>query len=234
MNLLLIDTSGPVCGVAVLKNGAVVYEAHAINKLTHSVSMMPMVEEALIRSALTIEQIDLFACVKGPGSFTGVRIGVSAVKALAHVHQKPCIGVDALEAMAQGVSMFDGLICPVQDARAGQVYGAVFEGFSMKRLMADTPIRVEEFCEQAKALANGKKLLFLGDGMPVQKDRVAALLGDQAVFAPQNAYYLHAAAAAVLAARDADKAESYLTLSPLYLRPPQAERQKNLKELGHE
>ena len=84
MKILAVDTSGPVAGVAVLRDGALAYEATAVNKMTHSVNMMPMVEEALNRSGMTIGEIDLFAAVVGPGSFTGVRIGVSAVKGMAH------------------------------------------------------------------------------------------------------------------------------------------------------
>lgn len=234
MIILAIDTSGPVCGVCVMRDGAVCYDAACMNKLTHSVNMMPMIEEALEKSGISLHQVDLFAAVMGPGSFTGVRIGISAVKALAHAENKPCIGIDALEAMAQGVSVTDCIICPIQDARAGQVYGAMFQ---MKdgvlcRLCEDEPIRIEEFCE--KAAAHGKKLLFLGDGMPVQREKITALLGETAVFAPQNLCYLRAASAAVLAHRNADTAGDYLHLSPLYLRAPQAERQKNLRELGHE
>ena len=126
MNILAVDTSGPVAGVAVLRDGEIAYEGAAVNRLTHSVNLMPMIEEALGRAGLDVSEIDLYACVTGPGSFTGVRIGVSAVKGMAHGAGKPCVGVDALEALASGVCMNDMLLCPIQDARAGQVYGAAF------------------------------------------------------------------------------------------------------------
>lgn len=232
MNILAIDTSGPVCGVALMKDGRVCWEASAMNKLTHSQSLMPMVEEGLSHSALTLEDIDLFAAVMGPGSFTGVRIAISAVKALAHAMNRPCVGIDALEAMAQGACVFDGILCPIQDARAGQVYGACFEGLTAKRLTPDTPLKVEEFCE--KAASFGRPMLFLGDGMPVHRERITALLGEKAFFCPENLYYLHPAAVTALALRDREKAVDYLSLKPLYLRPPQAERQKNLREPAHE
>ena len=96
MKLLAIDTSGPVCGVAVLEDGHILYEGAAVNKLTHSVSLMPMVEEALNKCSTDISEIELYAAVVGPGSFTGVRIGVSAVKGMAHGAGKPCVAVDAL------------------------------------------------------------------------------------------------------------------------------------------
>ena len=144
MNILAMDTSGPVAGVAVLNDETVVYEACAVNKFTHSASIMPMVEEAFIHSGLSLEQMDRLAVVVGPGSFTGVRIGVSTVKALAHGANIACVGVDALEALAGSVPYFDGIVCPIQDARAGQVYGAAFlPGTIPARLMEDQALKLE-------------------------------------------------------------------------------------------
>lgn len=228
MILLLIDTSGPVAGVALMEDGKVRYEAMCVNSFTHSQSMLPMVEEAYLHTGLSVDKTDYFACVTGPGSFTGVRIGVSTVKALAQAGNKPCIAVDALESMANGVRYFDGTICPIQDARAGQVYGAAFEGNTMERLLPDEPLILEEYLEKAGAF--GKKMLFLGDGMPVHKEKIAAVLGEKAVFAPAQISYLRPAAAAELAWNRMEEAVSYLDLQPLYLRAPSAERQKNLKE----
>ena len=229
MNLLLMDTSGPVAGVALMEEGKVRYEAMCINNFTHSQSILPMVEEACLHTGLSVEQMDYFACVTGPGSFTGVRIGVSTVKALAQVGDKPCIAVDALESMAYGIPYFNGLLCPIQDARAGQVYGAAFRGGSMERLMEDAPMFLEEYLE--KAAAFGLPMMFTGDGMPVHREKIAASLGDKALFAPAHLAYLRPAAAAELAwNRRQQEAVSYLDLQPLYLRAPSAERQKNLKE----
>ena len=89
MKLLAIDTSGPVCGVAVMKDGAIVYEASAINRMTHSVNLLPMTDAACQSAGLTISDMDRLAVVSGPGSFTGVRIGGSTVKGLAHAHSTP-------------------------------------------------------------------------------------------------------------------------------------------------
>ena len=232
MNILAIDTSGPVCGVSVCCDEKVCYEAIAVNKMTHSVSLMPMVEEALTHSGISMDKIDLFAAVMGPGSFTGVRIGISAVNALAHAAGKPCIGIDALETMAKGNELFDGIICPIQDARAGQVYGALFEGGTLTRLCDDEPMKIEDFCE--KAAGFGQKMLFMGDGMPVHREKIKSLLGEKAVFAPGSNAYLRPSCAALLTLQKADEAVAYTDLKPLYLRPPQAERQKNLRETGHE
>lgn len=233
MILLCLDTSGPVAGVALMENGAVRYEAMAVNAFTHSQSILPMAEEAYRHTGVTVEQTDYFAVTVGPGSFTGVRIGVSTVKGLAHAANRPCIAVDALEAMAAGAMAFDGVICPMQDARAGQVYGAAFRGGSLERLLPDAPMKLEDYLEKCRAL--GRKMLFLGDGMPVHRERIAAMLGDEAaVFAPPHLAYLRPASAAYLASLKTEEAVNYLELKPLYLRAPQAERQKNLRERGHE
>ena len=148
MNILMIDTSGPACGVALMKDGAIVYEAQLVSGRTHSQRVMPMVDTALSMSDMQMSDIDLFGAVLGPGSFTGVRIGVSTVKALAHAAGKPCIGVDALHALAANVSGFDGVVCPILDARAQQVYGAMFRaGDVPQRLMDDEAMKLVDFLE---------------------------------------------------------------------------------------
>lgn len=231
MILLFLDTSGPSAGVALMEDGVVRYEAMTVNAFTHSQSILPMTEEAFRRTGLSLEELDYLGITAGPGSFTGVRIGVSTVKGLAHALNKPCVAVDALEAMAAGVRPFSGVICPIQDARAGQVYGAAFQGETLARLLPDQPLKLEEFLDQAGAL--GERLLFLGDGMPVHRERIAAMMGARALFAPPHLAFLRPAAAAALAWEKRDEAVDYLSLEPLYLRAPSAERQKNLKERPH-
>lgn len=231
MILLLIDTSGPVAGAALVENGAVRYESMAVNAFTHSQSILPMVEEAYLRTGLSLENTDYFAVTVGPGSFTGVRIGVTTVKGLAHAAGKPCVGVDALESIAYGAQPFSGILCPMQDARAGQVYGALFSGGAMERLMPDTPMVLEDYLN--KAASYGQPLLFLGDGMPVHRAKIAETLGDQARFAPAHLAYLRPASAAMLAWEKRNEAVDYLTLQPLYLRAPSAERRRNLVEAAH-
>lgn len=235
MKLLAIDTSGPVCGVAILVNGAIAYEAATVNKMTHSVNLLPMIDTALEATGLTIMDMDRLACVTGPGSFTGVRIGVSTLKGLAHGasragdNGKPCVAVDALEAMAAGAGEFDGVICPIQDARAGQVYGAAFRAGAVRpeRLMEDIPLKLEEYVE--RILSMGKRFLFVGDGMPVHRAKLEKLLGDAAVFAQPQLAYLRPGAAAYLASLEAETLD-YRTLQPMYLRAPNAALNKKLTE----
>jgi len=230
MNLLAMDTSGPVAGVSIIKNDQVVYEAMAVNQFTHSVSMMPMVEEALNHAGMTLQEMDALAVTVGPGSFTGVRIGVSTVKGMAHGANKPCIPVDALEAMAYSAPCFEGVVCPIQDARAGQVYGAAFkwENGSIQRLMPDTAIMLEEYLEQLKRL--GQRFWFTGDGLIRYRDAIAAAMGDQGLFAPAAMSYLRPACAAAAALAHQSDAVDYLTLAPLYLRAPQAQRERERRE----
>ena len=229
MKILAIDTSGPVCGVAVMKDGAIVYEASAVNRMTHSVNLLPMIDTACQSAGLTIAELDRIAVVSGPGSFTGVRIGVSTVKGLAHAHNTPCVAVDALEAMATGAGEFAGVICPIQDARAGQVYGAAFSAGDARpqRLMHDTPMKLEEYVEAIQSF--GERFLFLGDGMPVHRTKLEKLLGDAAVFAKPQLAFLRPASAAYLAFLEENTVD-YLALEPLYLRAPNAALNKKLTE----
>ncbi len=236
MNILMIDTSGPACGVAVMKEGQVVCEMQLTSGKTHSQRVMPMVDQALAMSETAIGEIDLFGAVVGPGSFTGVRIGVSTVKALAHAGGKPCIGVDALEALAANASGFDGVICPILDARAQQVYGAMFEsGMPPVRLMEDEAEKLTLFLDRVEA--TGRDALFLGDGVAAMKDAIIARLGGRARFAPAQHAGLRAASACALAseyARDEANLKDCMTLLPLYLRAPQAERERAAKLAAQE
>ena len=229
MIILAIDTSGPVAGAAVYEDGRIRYEAMAVNKMTHSESIMPMVEEALTRTALTKKQLTHLAVTVGPGSFTGVRIGVTAVKAMSHALGIPCVGVDALEATAFGIDSPGEVICPIQDARVHQVYGAAFRGG--ERLADDCVLRLDEYLQQISPL--GERFLFTGDGVTAYRQQIAEAMGEKARFAPPQSAYLRPAAVACLAARDAAQAVDYLTLQPLYLRAPQAERERARREAQH-
>lgn len=232
MNILALDTSGPVAGVAILKNGEAAYEAMAVNRFTHSVSLMPMVEEGLARSGLSVRDIDLYAVTVGPGSFTGVRIGVSTVKGLAHGAQKPCIGINALEALASGVPFFVGTVCPIQDARAGQVYGAAFNaGMIPQRLIKDEALKLTEYLNKLAELPG--PYLFVGDGVSVHMDMIASALKDKAVFSPAHVRFLRPLGVALLAEHCKERAVDYLKLMPYYLRAPQAERQRKSREDIH-
>ena len=225
MNILAIDTSGPVASCAVMANGRVVHLIAMNQGLTHSETIMPAVDAALSASGLCCVDIDAFAAVAGPGSFTGVRIGVCAVKGLAHAVGKPCARVHALEALSMNFYGFDGLCCPILDARRGQVYCAAYDmkdGLP-RAVCAPEALPLEAFAER---LPGDRRLVFVGDGVPAYGERVRALLGDRAMLAPANLRDLRADAACALAAAHPEDWMPAARLTPIYLRAPQAERER--------
>ena len=233
MNLLVVDTSGPVCGVAVMDGEHVWSEYTAQNRNTHSASLMPMVERSLESAGKTLREMDALAAVTGPGSFTGVRIGVATVKGLAHGSGKPCIAVNALEALAESTGRMDSdmLICPIQDARAGQVYGACFRNGC--RLMADAPMKLEDYLDAIRKLGPGPYLL-TGDGMAAHRARIQEILKEEAAFPAPAFSFLRPSAAGMLAIRKGTPV-SFLELKETYLRPPNADKNRKLLEaMRHE
>lgn len=224
MRILAVDTSSAVATVAIVDDERLVAEEILNNKLTHSETIMPMIKSVLDKAEIEVSDIDVFAAVTGPGSFTGLRIGVSAVKALAHAANKPCASVSTLEAMAYNFPFSDKLICPIMDARRGEVYNALyrFNGSVLEEVRCPRAITIEECCADIKSLA--EKTVFLGDGVPVFRERIKETLGELALFAPANLNAQMAASAAV-AAKEKELIE-YQRLSPVYLRKSQAERER--------
>lgn len=224
-NILAMDTSGPSLSVALVKAGKLVYECTQQNGMTHSDSLMVLVDEAMQAGKMAVADVDCFAVVTGPGSFTGVRIGVTTAKSFAHATNKPCIGINALEAIAYGARQFSGLVCPMQDARAGQVYCAAFQ--EEKRVLPDDALKLDVFLEQVKPYG---RCCFIGDGAVVHRDDIVAAMGDNAVFSSMSAMVLRAANVAELAMIHQDQATKWQELAPYYLRAPQAERERLAKE----
>ena len=225
MTILVLDTSGPVCGVAVMDAERVFCEYTAQNRHTHSASLMPMAEQALLSAGKTLEELDALAVVVGPGSFTGVRIGVATAKGLAQGTGLPCIPVDALEALSGSAGCFDGVTAPIQDARAGQVYGAAFRG--EERLLPDAALPLNAFLDQLETM--GERFLFVGDGVPVHREAILQRLGDRAAFAPASHCYLRPAVAGSIALQHGEPVDA-LSLREFYLRPPNAQKNKKLLE----
>lgn len=231
MIVLAIDTSGPVAGVAIARDSHVLYEAIADLGKTHSQSIMPMVDQAMDMAGLAPAQVDLFACVAGPGSFTGVRIGVCAVQALAEATGKKCVALDALHVLAEAHSDFDGTLCPILDARRGQVYAAAFRahGGRVARVMDDCALPLEAYLAQ---LPEAGRLLFVGDGVAVHAEAIARALGERAVIAAHFAARIMPGAACALALEKQSSAVDAAQLLPIYLRKPQAEREREARLHG--
>ena len=222
MNVLAMDTSGRALGVGVLKAGQPMCEMIVLGAKNHSATLMPMVDRALDQSGITIEDINLIACVTGPGSFTGVRIGVSAAKALAYACGVRCVGVNALEALS--VLPFTGTVCAMLDARNNQVYTALFRGG--ERLCPDEAITLEKCLTQTEEA--GGALCFVGDGAIAHADTIRARFGTAVI--ADGFHEIRPLAVARTALRDISQSVDYLQLKPHYLRASQAERERAQRE----
>lgn len=227
MTILGIDTSGPVAGVCLWRDGRPRYSATADVGLTHSEALMPMVDQALTACGLAMADVELVASVAGPGSFTGVRIGVCAAKGFAMARDIPCAQVDALQALAAGAFGFDGEICPILDARRGQVYCARFRfsaGALPVRLAEDAAMGLTDFLS---TLPGDGRYLFTGDGVGIHAAAIERALGERAVVAKPHLSCLRADAACYLAEADPGLRLPGERLTPIYLRKPQAERERD-------
>ena len=164
MKILALETSAKSVSCAVVEDGAPLASAYQCTGLTHSRTLLPMVDAMLKNADLTLDDINAIAIAAGPGSFTGLRIGIAAVKGLAWAADKPCLGVSTLEAMAQNAAHIDGLIVGAMDARRSQVYNAVFEakGGELTRLTPDRAISLEALCAQLQG--KQQPITVLGDG----------------------------------------------------------------------
>ena len=228
MNILAVDSSALTATVAVLKDGEIKGEMSFTTALTHSETVMPMIDEVLKRTNLTINDIDLFACSEGPGSFTGLRIGIGTIKGLAYGLDKKVCGVSTLEALAHNIAYTDCLIAPIMDARRGQVYNALYkyENGAIVTVTEPRALSIEELCSEIN-----EKVIFVGDGVKVYKDKIASFIGENALFAPPQHCLQRAASVAVAALNK--EAVSPEALSVVYLRKPQAEREREEKLSGN-
>lgn len=227
MRILAIDSSAKAASVAVVEDGKILGETFLNCGLTHSVTIMPSVEWLLEKCELEISDIDRIAISEGPGSFTGLRIGMAAVKGLAWSDEIPCVGVSTLLAAAEGVRHIKGIICAVMDARAGQVYNAVFksDGKTLTRLCDDRAIETAKLIEE---LYGEESVTVCGDGTEVLMESAPGNF----VAAPEHIRHQRATTVAFLAEKAS--AVSGKELEPEYIRLPQAERQRleKLKKEG--
>lgn len=223
MKILAIDTSSVTASAALCEDERLLGEVYVHVPQTHSETLMPAVCELLHRCGTAFSELGLLAVSVGPGSFTGVRIGVAAVKGIAVAHGIPCVGVSSLETTAWNVPFFAGTICAAMDARRNQVYTALFTSSSagLERLCPDHAIQIEELSEK---IPDGPVLL-VGDGAELCynafKDHRLCLL------APDRLRYVRAGTVAALGLHTfhAGHTLSPDKLLPVYLRLPQAERE---------
>lgn len=223
MKILAIETSAKAVSAAVVESGEVLAYAYQCSGLTHSRTLMPMVEDMLKNAELTLDDINSLAVAAGPGSFTGLRIGVSALKGLAWARELPCFGVSTLEAMAQNLAHMDGLLICAMDARRNQIYNAVFEakGGTLMRLCDDRAVGLDVVAAELKDDPRPK--FVLGDG---GKLCYAALknAGIDCTLAPAALVQQNAVGVALAAEKLSPV--SGAELQPVYLRVSQAERER--------
>lgn len=224
MKILSMDSSAAVASVALCEDGRLLAEYTVNNGNTHSETLLPMAENVLKAFSLTPDDIDIFAVSNGPGSFTGVRIGVATLKGLAFASNKPCVGVSTLNALAYNLLSVRGIICPVMNARRGQVYTAVFrsDGSTLERLLPDSAMSIEEL---DKLLSEYREpVYFCGDGYDITLDAIR-LVSAQPVCDRLRHQSAYSVALAAFNEYRGGNATDDLTLKVTYLRPSQAERE---------
>ncbi|WP_297810169.1 tRNA (adenosine(37)-N6)-threonylcarbamoyltransferase complex dimerization subunit type 1 TsaB [uncultured Finegoldia sp.] len=218
MKILAIDTSTMISSCTLMEDGVVVGDYNINQKKTHSETLVLMIEQMLEKLDVNIEDVDVFCVCKGPGSFTGLRIGMTTAKTFAQVFDKKIVGISTLEALANMV-MTDKIIIPILDARGGRVYYSMFtNGNKLNRLMDDDLIYFDELMEK---LDDDKEYIFVGDGVYSFLDEI----NSKENFHLANSSLNNCITRSICdLANKTETFDSYYTLSPDYVRKSQAQR----------
>ncbi len=231
MKILALESSATAASVALCEDETLIAQSFRDTGLTHSQTLLPMTEQLMAHCGLTVSDLDLIAVAAGPGSFTGLRIGVAAAKGLAWAAELPCAGCSTLEAMAWNLAGFEGELCPAMDARRHQVYNARFlaEGGRIRRLTPDRAIALEDLVAELRGTEQVQ--LVMGDGARLCYDALTSA-GIPARLAPPNLRQQTAWGVARLGLElaRAGKTVSPAALTPVYHRLSQAERERLARE----
>jgi tRNA threonylcarbamoyladenosine biosynthesis protein TsaB len=229
--ILAFETSAKAASVALMDGQKLLGESYQNTGLTHSQTLMVMAEDVLKQCGKTAADVQAVAVAEGPGSFTGVRIGVAAAKGFSWGKQIPCYGISTLEAMAESLGAYSGIVCPAMDARRSQVYNALFraEAGKLTRLSPDRAIALADLENELKEFEN--PIFLVGDGSNLCYNTLVSTVPGL-VLPPEHRLHQRAVGVAILAAR---QAEAGLTpsgneLTPNYLRLSQAERERMERE----
>lgn len=227
MIILGMDTSSANACVALMNDEKIIGEYTVSHDRTHSQIIMPMLDDMMKKCGVALEDVDVFAVATGPGSFTGLRIGISTVKTFAQVLKKPIVGISSLESLAANVT-YDGFVCPIADARRDRVYNAVYKSGECIVEPRVTPV-----AELADELGD-KNVMFLGDGMLKYGDLILNSSPELFTAAPVHLNMQNASSLCACAYKRALKGDfdNLYSLEPMYLRKSQAEREleKSLKK----
>ena len=227
MIILSIDSSTPVAGIAVSDGMQLLGEITLNTKNTHSEKLMPLVKHLLDELALSVNDLDAIAVTQGPGSFTGLRIGMATAKGLAQGAGKKLIAVPTLDCLAQNLLHYPGIICPIMNAQKKQVYTAIYRSGrdKLERLSDYQAIAVEQLAAQLKELK--EDIWFVGDGVAAFADMFQELLGDACRFADGHNILPRAGALAMLAAERAseEQFDDLYQAELIYIRKSEAEVQ---------
>ncbi len=229
MKILALDTSGVAVSAAIVDNGKLLAEEVLNYKLTHSQTIMPLVDEVIKKTDTEIETVDYIAASQGPGSFTGLRIGVATAKGLALGLNKKIVAVPTLDVLAYNIFGTENIVCPIMDARRSQVYSAFYkwDRDNLVRLSDYMAESIDFVIEKAKEF--NKTVIFLGDGVPVHKAKL--LENENFLIAPASLSIQKASSLAVAAEKMAEKGEAIngSEFEVMYLRKSQAEREREEK-----
>ena len=230
MLILAFETSAKAASVALLDEKKLLGESYQNTGLTHSQTLMVMAEDLLKQCSKSVSDVTAVAVAEGPGSFTGVRIGVAAAKGFAWGGELPCYGVSTLEAMGESLGVYQGYVCACMDARRNQVYNALFyvNQRHMTRVSEDRAIALSELKEELAVLEG--PIFLVGDGAALTHRTLAQDIPNL-VLPPEHRMHQRAVGVALLAAKKAEAGETgdANALSPNYLRLSQAERERNEK-----
>lgn len=233
MNLLAIDTSGPACSAALMSNGRLQAEIFVQFDQTHARHVMGVIHSLIQTTGIETGNIDAFGVTSGPGSFTGLRIGMATIKGLAFAYDRPAVGISSLLSLAYPLRFTGGLVCPVIDARKSEVYSEIYR-FSDK---GSTVVEPASVCSPdqliSKVFELGQPCLFTGTGASLYRDRIIEGLGSFAAFAPDAAGQVRAGTVAELAYRRIREGDAHSagTLMPLYIRKSDAQRKRGSSAL---
>ncbi len=225
--VLALDCASKTCSVALYKDGKVRCSVDTDTEKTHSLTLLPSVKAALDLTGSDMSQVDMVAVTAGPGSFTGLKIGVTTAKGLAFPNDLPCAAVSSMTALAYGCLNFEGLVCPSFDARRSMLYNALFfvSNGKVERLCEDRQSAASEVAEELKTLASryGNRVLLAGDGASV----LFPLLSDSELSVSCDGSGVKASAIITAVISGDCQIKESATLVPDYLRPSQAERERN-------